>query len=162
MGKSPEAVFLTGKHRSDQIPHTKVVSGGDVYFVATLPEGDHVVHRWNARDTDGYGGAVVKFMMSDGSIETAKGPFNVSGYHDGKALIDRLFPDAPKLYKITVGSNLSYYQTKSRSVAFEDGFSAVPVIDRLRQEWEGFDLYIEDRHGTIRCTTVAKYLKEHG
>ncbi len=47
-----------------EIPHERVTSGGDFQ-----------IHEKIEGNDEGYGGAVLEFLMQDGTIEKVKGPF---------------------------------------------------------------------------------------
>ena len=79
----------TIKHRkfTIPIPWNKGCGKKVTYYIAALPEkglrgsGDFQIHEKIEGDGEGYGGATLKFLMEDGTIEDVKGPFYKYGPH---------------------------------------------------------------------------------
>lgn len=47
------------------------------YYIAKMADDKHLIHYRinNNMESDGYGGAILDFLMDDGSIEKVQGPF---------------------------------------------------------------------------------------
>lgn len=66
---------------SDEIPHEKCRCNGYLYYFAKTPIGDYSVHAQGG-DWTGYNGDEVEFLMTDGTIETVRGPWQRDGRYD--------------------------------------------------------------------------------
>jgi len=69
------------------IPWNKKCGKKATYYIAEIPHelimsgGDFQIHEKIEGNNEGYGGAVLEFLMEDGTIEKVKGPFYK--YKDG-------------------------------------------------------------------------------
>jgi len=161
---------MIGYQKSDEVQHQKHVIDGVIFYVAQYPEGDYSVHR-SDRCKDGYGGQVVSFLLTDGSIENVKGPFSLGGsanfIGDQKRRLAEMMgvdeSDLDSATKLTIGNNLWSY-TKAKEIVFQEvGFRVGDWRRRLKDEWRGFEVKIECRHvGYLKCVSqVLNSLGQH-
>lgn len=165
---------MIGYQKSDEVQHQKHVIDGVIFYVAQYPEGDYSVHR-SDRCKDGYGGQVVSFLLTDGSIENVKGPFSLGGsanfIGDQKhRLADMMEVDESDLdsaTKLTIGKNLWSYG-KPKDILFQEpSFLVGDWRRRLKEEWRGYEVKIECRSvgyfrdvGTVLNTLPQRLMEE--
>ena len=151
---------------TSKAPHKKVKLGKDTYYITRYPEGDAHIHISRPWDQDGYGGAIVSFLLEDGTIEKVKGPYCCDGMFDfgtaakiAKALNDpSINAEATRL---VVGRNLDRYCKVSKEpqeIVFEEKeWSLAPVRDRLRPEWKDLEIAVHIR-GAIAYRTYDRLM----
>lgn len=74
----PRPVLIHGEWKSDELPHEKCQIGNYTYYFAKTPIGDYSVHEASASGA-GYGGDSIVFLMTDGTKEIVRGPYNCNG-----------------------------------------------------------------------------------
>lgn len=120
----PHGVYLDENLTTMQVPHRRIDrSGGCCWYVATMPEGDQIIHEWSPRDCGGYGGDWITFLMEDGTHETIRGPYSCSDAFDHgrlESLKQYGYAVAGPAFRIVVGRNLWCYAKGPKEVLFEE------------------------------------------
>jgi len=126
---------------SDEIPHEKCkTKRGYLYYFAKTPIGDYAVHAQGG-DWTGYNGDEVEFLMTDGTIETVRGPWHRDGcydYGDHEDLANHLKrPEiAVEATKIRVGTGL-WLLGENPVIHFEEkDWVLGDWKTRFRKEWK--------------------------
>lgn len=127
-------VHLDATHTTMDLPHKRLEIGGNVYYVATYPDGDLAIHEWSPFDRQGYGGSFVTFLLEDGSFETVRGPYHGGDIFDfGKeALVAKHgITGKPSASRIVIEQDGPYGKPKAIYWQ-EDRMSCEPIGPRLK------------------------------
>lgn len=121
--KEPHGVYLDENLTTMQVPHKRLDRPGGVrWYVATMPEGDLIIHEWSPRDRGGYYGDEISFLMEDGTVESVAGPYSCSQPGDRRFAELRAegFVVPEPAFRLVVGRNLFAYSGGPAEVAFEE------------------------------------------
>lgn len=147
--RKPEAVYIDScqKLTSRDLPHHKVVLGKVTWLLAQLPEGDWRCHHHGMYNGGGYGDALVEFLIVDGTFESFKGPYHSQPDDSSIAILEQragITGLANRAIRVDVGENICDY-CKVRKVLFSDEFSLTPLSERIKPEYEKYDIIVWSR-----------------